>query len=142
EPLTADDVVFTYNIPLSEDYDGIRGDYFESLESVEKVDDLTVKFHLNKVDVQFPSVGLSFGILPEHLLKDVPIKDLGENEFNTKKPIGSGPFKFVEHKAGEYVKVEAFDDYYQGRPHLDTITMKIVPDPNAMLTQLQNGDID
>src|SRR5690606_35614896 len=98
--------------------------------------------HLNKVDVQFPSVGLSFGILPEHLLKDVPIKDLGENEFNTKKPIGSGPFKFVEHKAGEYVKVEAFDDYYQGRPHLDTITMKIVPDPNAMLTQLQNGDID
>lgn len=142
EPLTADDVVFTYNIPLSEDYDGVRGDYFESLEKVEKVDDLTIKFTLNKVDVQFPSVGLSFGILPEHLLKDVPIADLGEHEFNTKNPVGSGPFKFVENKKGQYVKVEAFDDYYQGRPHLDTITMKIVPDANAMLTQLQNRDID
>jgi len=142
EPLTADDVVFTYNIPLSDDYDGPRKSYFESLESVEKVDDLTVKFHLKQVDVQFPSVGLSFGILPKHILGDVPIADLGTNEFNTKKPIGSGPFKFVENKPGEYVKVEAFDDYYQGRPYLDSITMKIVPDANAMLTQLQNRDID
>ena len=59
-----------------------------------------------------------------------------------KTPIGSGPFKFVEWKDGEYVKVEAFDDYYQGRPHLDSITMKIVPDADAMMTQLQNRDID
>lgn len=142
EPLTADDVVFTYNIPLSDDYDGPRKSYFESLESVEKVDDLTIKFHLKKVDVQFPVVGLGFGILPEHILGDVPIADLGEHEFNTKNPIGSGPFKFEEWKDGQYVKVVAFDDFYLGRPHLDSITMKIVPDANAMMTQLQNRDID
>lgn len=142
EDLTADDVVFTYNIPLSDEYDGPRKSYFESLESVEKVDDLTVKFTLKKVDVQFPVVGLGFGILPEHILGDVPISELGEHEFNTKNPIGSGPFTFSEWKDGEYVKVEAFDDYYQGRPHLDSITMKIIPDANAMLTQLQNRDID
>lgn len=142
EDLTADDVVFTYRIPLSDDYDGPRKSYFEALKSVEKIDDRTIKFHLNKVDTQFETVGLSFGILPEHILKDVPIQDLAEHEFNTKNPVGSGPFKFVEWKDGEYVKVEAFDDYYQGRPHLDTITMKFVPDTNALLTQLQNRDID
>ena len=98
------------------------------LESVEKVDELTVKFNMKQVDAQFPVVGFGFGILPEHILGEVPIADLGEHEFNTKNPIGSGPFKFVEWKDGEYVKVEAFDDYYQGRPHLDSITMKIVPD--------------
>lgn len=142
EPLTADDVVFTYSIPLSDDYDGPRKSYFEALESVEKVDELTVKFHLKQVDVQFPVVGLGFGILPKHILGDVPIGELGDHPFNTKSPIGSGPFKFVEWKDGEYVKVEAFDDFYKGRPHLDTITYKIVTDPNAMLTQLQNRDID
>jgi peptide/nickel transport system substrate-binding protein len=142
EDLTADDVVFTYSIPLSKEYDGPRKSYFEALESVEKIDDLTVKFHLNKVDAQFSTVGLSFGILPEHILKDVPVSKLGEHEFNTKKPVGSGPFRFVEWKDGEYVKLEAFDGYYQGRPHLDAITMKFIPDTNAMLTQLQNRDID
>ncbi|MBD8005798.1 peptide-binding protein [Bacillus norwichensis] len=142
EDLTADDVVFTYNIPLNEDYDGPRKSYFEALKSIEKVDDLTIKFHMKKVDAQFHTVGLSFGILPEHILKDVPVSELGEHEFNTKNPIGTGPFKFVEWKDGEYLKVEAFEDYYQGRPHLDSISMKFVPDANAMLTQLQNRDID
>ncbi|RWR13137.1 peptide-binding protein [Siminovitchia fortis] len=142
EDLTADDVVFTYNIPLHKDYDGPRKSNFEALESVEKVDDLTVKFHMKKKDAQFHTVGLSYKILPEHILKDVPVAELGDHEFNTKNPIGTGPFKFVEWKDGEYLKVEAFDDYYQGRPHLDTITLKFVPDANAMLTQLQNRDID
>jgi peptide/nickel transport system substrate-binding protein len=142
EPLTADDVVFTYSIPLSDDYDGPRKSNFEALDRVEKVDDLTVKFHMKRVDAQFQTVGMGYGILPEHILKDVPIKDLGEHEFNTKKPVGSGPFKFVEWKDGEYVKLEAFEDYYQGKPHLDSITFKIIPDANALLTQLQNRDID
>lgn len=141
EPLTADDVVFTYNIPLHPDYDGPRKSYFENLESVEKIDDYTIQFNLKQVDVQFPVVGLGFGILPEHILGDVPVAELGEHEFNTKNPIGSGPFKFDEWKDGEYVRVVANDDYWDGRPYLDSITYKIVPDANSMLAQLQAGDI-
>ncbi|WP_080847223.1 peptide-binding protein [Cytobacillus gottheilii] len=141
EPLTADDVVFTYNIPLSEEYDGPRKSYFEAVESVEKVDDYTIKFNMSKVDAQFPVVGLSFGILPEHILGEVPIPELGEHEFNTKNPIGSGPFKFEEWRDGEYVKVVANEDYWDGRPYLDSVTYKIVPDANAMLAQLQAGDV-
>lgn len=142
EPLDADDVVFTYNIPLHEDYDGVRKSYFQHVESVEKIDDLTVQFNMKQVDAQFPAVGFGFGILPEHILGDVPIAELGEHEFNTQNPIGSGPFKFVEWRDGEHVRVEAFDDYYQGRPYLDSITMKIVTDSDVMMTQLQNRDID
>ncbi|MBA4536457.1 peptide-binding protein [Bacillus aquiflavi] len=143
EPLTADDVVFTYSIPLSDEYNGQRGNYFESLEKVEKVDDYTIKFTLNQPDAQFSFITFaSYGILPEHILGDVPIADLETHEFNTKNPIGSGPFKFVEWKDGEYVKVEAFEDYWDGRPYLDTLTYKIVPDANAMLAQLQNREVD
>lgn len=141
EEMTADDVVFTYSIPLNKDYTGTRGSYFKSIESVKKVDDYTVEFKLKEKDAQFYDVGLGFGILPEHILKDVPIKDLEKNEFNYKKPVGTGPFKFVEWKDGEYVKVEAFKDYFGGSPYLDSITYKIVPDGNAAIAQLQAGDI-
>ncbi|KAB2337210.1 peptide-binding protein [Cytobacillus depressus] len=142
ELLDADDVVFTYSIPLSPDYDGVRKSYFENIEKIEKIDQYTVKFTLKQVDAQFPVVSLGFGILPEHILKDVPIAELGEHEFNTKNPIGSGPFKFAEWKDGEYVKVVANDDYFDGRPYLDSVTYKLVPDANAILAQLQAGDID
>ncbi|MFC4320659.1 peptide-binding protein [Litchfieldia salsa] len=142
EQMTADDVVFSYSIPLQEDYIGERGSNFESLESVTKIDDYTVEFKLNKVDVTFYPITLSYAVLPEHLLKDVPVGELGENEFNTKAPVGTGPFKFEEWKDGEYVKVVANDDYHEGRPYLDSITYKIVPDQNSLLAQLQAGDID
>lgn len=142
EPLDADDVVFTYNIPLHEDYDGPRLSYFEYIDTIEKIDQYTIQFNLKQVDAQFPVVGLGFGILPEHILGEVPVADLGEHEFNTKNPIGSGPFKFDEWKDGEYVKVVANEDYWDGRPYLDSVTYKIVPDANAILAQLQAGDID
>ncbi|WP_078548108.1 peptide-binding protein [Litchfieldia alkalitelluris] len=142
EEVTADDVVFSFSIPLHEDYVGERGSSFEALESVTKIDDYTVEFKLSSVDVTFVPITLSFAVLPEHILKDVPMGDLGENEFNTKSPVGTGPFKFDSWADGEYVKVVANDDYYEGRPYLDSITYKIVPDQNALLAQFQAGDVD
>ena len=142
EEVTADDVVFTYSVPLSDDYVGERKSAFESIDTVTKLDEYTVEFKLKEPDITFYPITLSYGILPEHILGDVPIADLGEHEFNTKNPIGSGPFKFVEWKDGQYVKVEAFEDYFGGRPYLDTITYKIVPDQNALIAQLEAGDVD
>ncbi|MBD8067534.1 peptide-binding protein [Bacillus sp. PS06] len=142
EQFNADDVVFTFSVPKDPDYAGERGSAFESLESVTKIDDYTVEFKLNQVDATFHSITLSYYILPEHILGDVPVGDLGEHEFNTKSPIGTGPFKFDEWRDGEYVRVVANEDYFDGRPYLDSITYKIVPDQNALLAQLQAGDID
>ncbi|WLD95361.1 peptide-binding protein [Alkalihalobacillus sp. AL-G] len=140
EPLTADDVVFTYSIPLHEDYVGARASNFEKIEKIEAVDDHTVKITLKEPFAPF-FVTAAYGILPEHILKDVPIAELGEHEFNTKSPIGSGPFKFEEWKEGQYVKVTANENYYKGRPYLDSITYKIVPDANALMAQLAAGDV-
>ncbi|TWK91313.1 Oligopeptide-binding protein AppA [Bacillus paralicheniformis] len=142
EEFTADDVVFTYNIPLSKDYAGERGSNFGMIDKVTKKGDYEVEFKLKHPDPSFLPVSLSYGILPEHILGDVPIKDLGEHEFNRKKPIGTGPFKFVEWKQGQYVKVEAFEDYYGEGPYLDTLTYKVIPDANAAIAQLQAGDIN
>ncbi|MDX8364540.1 peptide-binding protein [Cytobacillus sp. IB215665] len=142
EPLTADDLVFTYSIPISDEYIGPRGGDFESIESITKIDDYTVEFKLNEVNVGFIPTTLNYQVLPEHILKDVPIAELGSHEFNTKNPIGSGPFIFDEWRDGEYVKVVRNDDYFLGAPYLEEIIYKIVPDQNALLAQLQAGDVD
>ncbi|NBI28523.1 peptide-binding protein [Chengkuizengella marina] len=142
EQLTADDLVFTYSIPISEDYVGERASSFEMIDTITKIDEYTVEFKLKQKDATFLPTTLSYEILPEHILKDVPIGDLGEDDFNTKTPIGSGPFKFEEWKDGQYVKVVRNDDYFQGKPYLDAIIYKIVPDANALIAQLQAGDVD
>lgn len=142
EDFTADDVVFTYNIPLSEDYNGPRGYTYEDIEEVKKIDDYTVEFQLAEPSAPFLPIAMQSGILPKHILEDVPISELGENEFNTKSPIGTGPFKFDEWAEGQYIRLEAFDDYHFGRPKVDTLTTKIVPDSNSLMAQLQAGDIN
>ncbi|WP_066386295.1 peptide-binding protein [Neobacillus mesonae] len=138
---TADDVVFTYSIPLSKDYKGPRGLSFETITKVEKVDDYTVKITLKEPYAPFLAFVGTSGILPKHILGDVPIQDLGKHEFNTKNPIGTGPFKFEEWKDGEYIKLAANDDYFLGKPKLDGIIDKIVPDSNALMAQMQTGEI-
>lgn len=138
--LTAEDVVFTYSIPLHEDYTGPRGSSFEKIKSIEAAGDYTVKVTLKEPYAPFLAIN-TYAILPKHILEDVPVAKLAEDPFNTESPIGTGPFKFVEWKQGQYVEVEANEDYFEGRPNFDSITYKTIPDSNALLAQLQAGDI-
>ncbi|HJF31887.1 MAG TPA: peptide-binding protein [Sporosarcina psychrophila] len=142
EDFNADDVVFSYGIPLNEGYVGPRGLPFEIIDEINKVDDYTVEFVLSEPYAPFITITAQFEVLPEHILGDVPIADLGKDKFNTKEPIGTGPFKFKEWKEGEYIELVANDDYFLGKPKLDGIIYKIVPDMNTLMAQLEVGDIN
>lgn len=142
EDFTADDVVFSYSIPLHEDYVGPRGLPFEIVEEVNKIDDYTVEIILSEPYAPFITITAQYGILPEHILGDVPIADLGKQRFNTKEPIGTGAFKFKEWREGEYIELTANEDYYFGSPKIGSIIYKIVPDMNTLMAQLQVGDIN
>ncbi len=142
EPVTAEDVAFTYNILIDPDYTGPRAGDFETLESVEVIDEHTVLFTLNEVDASFEARH-SYNILPQHILGDIPVADLEEyREYNLDAPIGAGPFKFVEYVDGQYLTVEAFDDFFLGRPNLDSITFRYAADQNAVLLLFETGEID
>ena len=142
EEVTADDVVFTYEIFLHEDYTGPRAGSFTALEKVEAINDYEVKFTLNEPDARFPTL-MSYGILPYHILGDIPIADLEDyREFNIEKPIGAGPFEFVSWTPGQNLVLTAFEDYYDGRPYLDKVTFRFAADSNALVLLMQTGDID
>ena len=57
-------------------------------------------------------------------------------------PVGSGPYKFVEWKQGEYCKLEAFEDYYAGKALTQNVVMKVVPEAAQRTIQLETGEID
>ncbi len=142
QEVTAEDVVFTYSIFLHEDYTGPRAGSFTALEKVEAVNDYQVKFTLNEADARFSTL-MGYGILPKHILGDIPVADLEEyREFNIEKPIGAGPFKFVSWTPGQNLVVEAFDEYFEGRPYLDRVTFRFASDANALVLLLETGDID
>lgn len=59
-----------------------------------------------------------------------------------RSPIGTGPFKFKEWMLAENVVVEANTAYHRGKPKLDKIIYKVIPDTNIMLIQLKAGEVD
>lgn len=142
EPLTADDVAFTYRIFLHDDYTGPRSGDFSALEGVEALDEHTVRFTLSEPDASF-ATRTDYGILPEHILGDVPVAELGNhNEFNIDNPIGAGPFEFVEWNSGQSIVLDAFEDYFDGRAHVDRVTFRIGQDDNAVILMLETGEAD
>lgn len=77
-------------------------------------------------------------IMPKHIYEGT---DWLENPANH-KPIGTGPFKFVEHKSGESVTIVRNDDYWGDKPYLDKVVFRIIPEQSTAYQAWLNGEID
>lgn len=142
EPLTADDVVFSYNLIANEE-SGLSSDRGAlvvngELLVYEKVDDLT--FNIVTPAPYAPLLSTLIQVIPEHYWKDVPPAEFATSPLNN-APIGAGPFKFVEYKPGEYLSFERFDEYWEGQPYLEGIIYRIIPDNAAALVALESGQV-
>ncbi|KEJ00618.1 peptide ABC transporter substrate-binding protein [Clostridium botulinum A2B7 92] len=141
KPLTANDLVFTMKQIMDEKQDSPFRSAFvinDKPVEVKKVDDLTVEFKLPTVQMPFMNSLGQVSPIPKHVFEgEKDIKKSVKNE----KPIGSGAFKFKESKKGESITLERFDNYVGGKPHLDTITYRIVADQNSSGVALENGEI-
>lgn len=137
--MTADDVVYTYESILDPDVaTGIDDELFDTpkLEGVKGIDRYTAQFTLADVDPDF--VGkLDLGIVPK---LDVSGKALNTASFN-KKPIGTGPYRFVELRPDRMI-MEANSDYFAGAVGVRRVIYSFVPDENARAAQMAAGKLD
>lgn len=143
QPLTADDVVFTFDTILDEKQNSLfRSNLILGGEPIKavKVDDRTVDFKLPQVNPAFEATLVQLTPIPKHVFENEA--NIEQSEKNLYNVVGSGPFKFKEYKPGEYLTLERFDDYVLGKPHLDSITYRIAKDSNAALLALQNGELN
>mgnify|MGYP001770958557 FL=1 len=136
-PFTAADVKFTIDFILDKASNSTNRQDFELVQGVDVVDTQTVTIKLSQPFAPLLDK-LTIGIIPKHLLQD---KDPAKAEFN-QKPVGNGPYKFVEWRKGEFMTLEAYDRFYNGRPKIDKIVIKFVPDASQRLLQLKSGEVD
>jgi peptide/nickel transport system substrate-binding protein len=139
-PTTSEDVVFSFDRfrdPLL-GYPDVGG--LKQLESVTAVDPHTVRFRFRNAYAD-QLANLRRVIVPEHLLAGIPSERMESAAFN-RAPVGNGPFRFVRWVANQEVVFEANPDFPDGRPRLDRIVFRVIPDQTAIETAFLSGQLD
>jgi len=135
-PFTAEDVKFTIEY-YKKNHAPWWWEAVKDVERVEVVDRYTVRIFLKETDVWYlRKLAELLPIIPKHCWENIP--------WNTTKPpmIGTGPFMWVEHVPGEYVKLKKNPNYWRkGYPKFDEIIFPIITNPSAMLLALKKGEI-
>lgn len=128
EPLTAEDVAFTYNTVK----EASSVNDFTMLDSAEAVDDTTVVFHMNRRFSIWPYTMAVVGIVPEHAY---------DSETYGADPIGSGRYILKQWDRGQQVILEANPDYYGEAPKMQRVTILFMEEDAAFLAA-QAGEVD
>lgn len=141
-PFTADDVVFTVETIQHPDYPGPPhlAQLWRAVK-VRKIGRWAVKFTLEEPFAPFLEY-MSLGILPEHLLKDIPPSELPRAPFNL-QPVGTGPFQIDEvDPNGRFITLKPSPNFPGPRPFLEKIQFKFYPDYESLLNAYREGEIE
>jgi peptide/nickel transport system substrate-binding protein len=143
EPFSAADAKFSYDLYMNSETGTPRaGTLKDRIASVEAKDATTLVITLKAVVAPFLVSDCSYGLIPQHILKDVKPADIPTNAFSTSKPVGTGAFMFKEFKTGDSVTLLANPNYHKGAPALATYIRKFVKDDTTLYQQLKTGEVD
>ncbi len=148
----ADDVLFSFERQWKTDHawhaysTGISWEYFNSMSmgelisSIEKVDDMTVKFTLTRPEAPFiANLAMDFAsILSAEYAEQLAAS--GSMDMLNQQPIGTGPFQFVNYQQDAAIRYASFDDYWGGVQPIDDLVFAITTDPAVRLQKLQAGE--
>ncbi len=135
-PVTADDIVFTYEA-ATQGADSVRGGAFAKVVSVTAVDAMTAEVRYSEFDSSYLDL-FQYGILPRHATG--PLADMATWDFN-RAPIGTGPFALDEWRAGDRILMSRNDAYREaGKPYLDRLVFTVVPSEETRVAMMVRGD--
>ncbi|HEX2696205.1 MAG TPA: peptide ABC transporter substrate-binding protein [Anaerolineales bacterium] len=145
QPLTSKDIAFTWKSMVDPANAPISRSGWDKISSVDTPDDQTAVLHFSALYPPWPTLftnGPNNGgqIMPAHLLEG---KTGLEKDPEVHSPtVSGGPFMIKEWIAGDHLTLVPNPNYYEGKPKLDVIYIKFVPDPEAGLAALKAGDVD
>jgi len=130
--MTASDVVFTFEQALASPFVAAP---LDAIASVTAVDDFTVQFGLYD-----PFAPFLLSLSSIWIVNEAVITEQGDDA--GRHPIGSGPYKFVEHQPGRSVYLTRFDDYFGGPAIIRDIELMVILNPATLSIAVEAGDID
>jgi peptide/nickel transport system substrate-binding protein len=143
-PVTAHDYVFTVDMIMN-DGNAVQSRYpFDTfVESIKALDDYTLEIVMNAPYAGW-WVGFDVPFLPKHVLQ--PVFDaegtIDNADWNRNPTVANGPFVLKEWEAASHIILDANETYWRGRPVLDQIFIRIVPDDEAQMAAIKAGDSD
>jgi dipeptide transport system substrate-binding protein len=147
----ADDVIFTFERQrdTANPYYNVSGgtwEYFngmsmpELIESIEKVDDLTVVFHLTRPEAPFiANLAMDFASIMSKEYAD-QLLAAGTPEMLNQQPVGTGPFEFVGYQKDAVIRYKAHEEYFRGKAPIDNLVFAITPDASVRYQKLKAGE--
>ncbi len=136
---TAADVKFTVDAINKGDWKPESVDGFDRISSVDTPDSLTAVVHYKEV---YAPYRLQFvrGTLPKHILDG---KNIDAAADYNRKPLGTGPYRVVEWKTGEYILLEGVPNYWRGAefPKIKRLLFKFLPNTTTRINQLKSGEV-
>lgn len=142
-PITSEDFVFTYQMIMADRNTVASRNPYDLMEKVEGPDARTVVITFKEPYAPWVA-NLWRGLLPAHVLK--PIFDqegtIDTAEWNKAPTVGCGPFVFDQWESGSFTRFVANEKYWLGRPKLDEIFFRFVPDDASQIAALKAGDGD
>ena len=138
-PFTSADVKFTVDAINGPNYNPESTDGFDRISSVDTPDPLTAVVHYKEIyapyDIQFIR-----GTLPKHVLEG---RDIDRAQDYNRNPLGTGPYRVAEWKAGEYILLERVPHYWRGDqyPIVRRLLFKFIANTNTRINQLKSGEV-
>jgi peptide/nickel transport system substrate-binding protein len=147
-PLTAQDVAFTYHLIQNPDAQSPLQGSWQNV-SVSAPNPTTVVFKLQDVLASFP-YSLTNGIVPQHLLQNIPFDELRSANFNTVDPVGAGPFAWQAIQvsgdnptdAQVQIALRPFANYQGGKPKLQQFVVHTYADQDQLIGAFQSGQLN
>lgn len=134
----ANAVKFTIGAILDPKNNAGRRSVYTVIKSVDVVDPLTVKM---TTDGPFPDLPFLLIDRSAMIVSPTAFQKQGVADFGL-HPVGSGPYKFVEWVPNDHITLQANPDYWQGKPKIDKITYRIVPEASARTDMIRSGEAD
>jgi len=135
---TAEDVLFGYQTIIAPNTPTAYAGDFMEVEKAEVPDRYTFQVTYKKPFAPGLASWNYLVVLPKHILAG---KDITKSEL-VRHPMGNGAYKLKKWKAGEKIVLVSNHDYFEGRPYIDGVMYRIIPDLATMFLELKAGNID
>ena len=133
--LTVDDIIWTYKKIMADNKSPVRP-YLAQVTSIEKLDGDRIQFKLSTPFVTFDRQVTLVSIVPQAAYEKLGPQQLSLN------PVGSGPFKVKKWVKDNALELDAFSDYWGGKPKIDQVVIKPVPAEASRAAALTSGELD